>query len=150
MHVIADGPPAITVTPSVASGARTATFQVTGSGTLSATVFRDSEAQAVIAKSIEGWVPGGFRLNAAPVVTDYQVENSNAKGDVTVTGKATGYLVVNLSVDALRLQLRGLSAGAARDAIEAAAPGSRVEIRMSPLSAPLLPFDTARISISVS
>lgn len=149
-HVIPDGTPQIAVTSNVVAGARTNTFQVTATGTLGATEFRDSDAQAVIAKGMNRWVPHGYRLNGGPVVTDYQVEDWNQQGNITVSGTATDYMVANFSIDALRSSLRGVSLAAARSLVEAAAPGSRVDIRLRPVASPMLPLDASRISISLA
>src|SRR5262245_23519129 len=103
-HVVADAAPTVTVTSDVAAGARAKTFQVTATGTLGVTVFQDSDAQNLIAHGMDRWVPAGFRLNGAPVVTDYRLEDATKEGDITVAGKATDYLIAKFSADALRLK----------------------------------------------
>lgn len=150
VHLILDGVPQMTVTSGAAPGARTKTFQVTATGTLGATEFLDSDAAAQIAKGIDKWVPNGYRLNGAPLVTDYQVLSADEQGNVTVDGKATDYLVPTLSLAALRSRLRGVSVAAARAMIETAAPGSQVDIRLRPGAVPLLPIDGARIYVQVT
>src|SRR5581483_1925933 len=99
--------------------------------------------------SLDPWIPAGFRLSSAPVVSDYRIESSNGNGDVNISGEASGYLVAAFSTDSLRTAVRGLSVGAARDAIASAAPGSKVDIRLSPGYAPTLPWNPARISVSM-
>ena len=148
MHLIPDGTPHMTVTPNVAAGARTKTFQVTATGSLGATEFQDAEAQAVIAKRMDQWVPKGYRLNGAPVVTEYQVASADEQGDVTVSGRATDYMIPSFSLETLRSQLRGAGVGTARAMIEAAVPASRVEIQLTPATSPVLPLNSARISFS--
>ena len=149
-HLIPDGAPQITVASSVAAGARTKTFQVTATGTLGATEFRDSDAAAQIAQGIDQWVPKGYRLNGAPVVIDYKVLSADEQGRVVVDGKAVDYLVPAFSLEVLRSRLRGATVASARALIETVAPGSQVDIRLGPAAMPVLPIDSARITVLIT
>jgi len=148
-HVVPDGSAPVTVSTSVAAGARASTFEVTATGTLGGTTFRDADVQPLIAESLNHFVPAGFRLRAAPSVSEYRVEDSDQRGNVTVSGKVEGDLVSIFSVDSLRVELRGQDLGVARAIVEAAAPESKVDIRTTPLGLPWLPMNAARISIVV-
>lgn len=150
IHVIPDRAPQMTVTSNVAAGARTNTFQVTATGTLGATEFQDSDALALIAKGIDRWVPSGYRLNGAPVVTQYKIESHTETGEVTVSGEALDSVLPKFSIDTLRSRLRGVSVDAARAMIETVAPVSLVEINLRPAAAPILPLDASRIVIVVT
>ncbi len=149
LRYVSDSAPAVVVSSSVVAGARGETFQVTASGTLGATAFRDADAQRLIELPLSDQVPDGFRLGTTPAITDYQIQDSNQQGDVTVTGKASGSLVAKFSVDSLRSKLRGLDMAAAHHAIDSVAPGSLVEIRLAPVLAPWLPLNANHISISI-
>jgi hypothetical protein len=148
-HVVPDGSATVTVSTSVAAGARASTFQVTATGTLGGTTFRDADLQPLIARSLDGFVPARFRLRAPPSVSEYRIVDSDQQGNVTVSGKVEGELVSIFLVDSLRVELRGHDLGMARTIVEAAAPESRVDIRTTPLGLPWLPMNAARISIVV-
>ena len=149
LHYIADANPVLTVSSDVGAGAHSSTFQVTASGTLGATAFADSDAKAVIANSLAARVPAGYQLSGAGQVDDYQIQTSDPQGNVTVTGRASGYVTPTASVKLLQSRLRGLDSGAARRLIETVAPGSAVEIRVGPVSVPWLPLNPDHIKIVV-
>jgi hypothetical protein len=149
LRYVSDSVPAVVVSSNVVAGARSGTFQVTESGTLGATAFRDADAQRLMERALSDQVPDGFRLGTTPEISDYKIQDSNEQGDVTVTGKASGSLVAKFSIDSLRSNLRGLDIAAARQAIDSVAPGSLVEIRLAPVLAPWLPLNAGHISISI-
>ena len=149
LRYVSDSVPAVVVSSNVDAGARGGTFQVTESGTLGATAFRDADAQRLMERALSDQVPDGFRLGTTPAITDYMIQDSNEQGDVTVTGKASGSLVAKFSIDSLRSNLRGLDIAAAHQAIDSVAPGSLVEIRLTPALAPWLPLNADHISISI-
>ncbi|HEX2681061.1 MAG TPA: hypothetical protein VHQ03_07195 [Candidatus Dormibacteraeota bacterium] len=146
---VVDSEPSIQLSGDVNVGAHNATFHVTASGTLGATAFLDADAMSLIGRSLDGTVPSGYQLTGPPVVTGYAVHDSNSRGDVTVTGTATGYVITSVSTDALRARLRGLDPASARRLIQSAAPGSVIEIRVDPVPAPWLPMTADRISIVI-
>jgi hypothetical protein len=147
LHYIADAAPVLTVSSDMNAGAHGSTFQVVVSGTLGATAFADSDAKAVIANNLVASVPAGYRLNGPAQIADYQIQTSDAQGNVTVTGKASGRMMPRASVNLLQSRLRGLDSGAARTLIETVAPGSAVEIRFAPLPVPWLPLNADHITI---
>jgi hypothetical protein len=149
LHYIADAAPALTVSSDVSAGAHNNTFQVTVSGTLGATAFADADAKGVIANTLVEGVPRGYQLKGPAQIVDYQVETSDPQGNVNITGMASGYVVRSISVDSLRSRLRGLDSAAARRLIETVAPGSAVEIGITPAAAPWLPLNADHITIVV-
>jgi hypothetical protein len=149
LHFIADAAPALSASSDVKAGAYSATFQVTVSGTLGGTAFADADAKALIANALVGQVPAGYQLNGPAQVADYQVETADPQGNVTVTGRANGFVIPRVSVTSLQSKLRGLDPGAARRLIEIIAPGSAIEIRLAPAPAPWLPLKADHIRIVV-
>ena len=149
LHYVADAAPALTVSSDVNAGANSSTFQVTVSGTLGGTAFADPDAKALIASALVEKVPAGYQLTGPEQIADYQIQTSDPQGDVTVTGRASGYVMPRVSVTSLQSRLRGLDSGAARRFIETVAPGSAVEIRLAPAPAPWLPLNADHITILV-
>ena len=149
LHYMVDGAPTLSVSSDVNAGTHASSFQVTISGTLAATAFADADAMATLAGSMTAEVPPGYRLGAAPALIDYQVVDSNAQGEVTVRAKVVGLVLREISAQQLRSMLRGVTPGAAVEAIRSLAPGSNVEIRLSPVTAPLLPMNAGHITIDV-
>ena len=149
LHYLADNSPSLSVSSDLAAGAHSSSFQVTISGSLGATAFADSDAMASLGKSLSAKVPPGYRLGAPPGLIDYRVADFNARGDVTVTADAVGLLLREISAQSLRPRLRGMTPGAAATVIQGLAPGSSIDIRLSPIAAPLLPLNPDRISIEI-
>lgn len=149
IRYLVDGSPSLNVSSDATAGARTGTFHVTVSGSLGATAFDEGDARALLAEALADTVPRGYKLVGPPVITDLTIQDSDANGNVTVTGRATGRLTTKLDAEALRSKLRGLDFVTARRTIEAVAPGSAVEILGDPMMLPWLPLNTDRISVVV-
>jgi len=147
-HVL-DSAPTVDVSSDQGAGAHAGTFHVTVSGSLGATTFMHADAVASIAAALDAKVQEGDRLAGPPTITDFHVQASNTEGDVTVSGKAVGYIVASVPVDAIRTKLRGLDTRAARQLIQGLAPGSIVEIHMAPVPIFWLPRNLDRISIEI-
>ena len=147
-HVL-DSAPTIDVSSDQSAGAHANTFHVTVSGSLGATTFMHADAQASMAAALDAKVQEGYQLIGPPTITDFQVQASNTKGDITVSGKAVAYIMAKIPVDSIRTKLRGLDAPAARQVIQGVAPGSVVEIHMAPVAIFWLPRNAARISIEI-
>ena len=148
-HYISDAAPALTVSSDVSAGAHNSTFQLTISGTLGATAFADADVKAAIDNALVAGVPRGYQLKGPTQIADYQIEASDPQGDVIITGKASGYVMRSISLDSLRSRLRGLDSAAAHRLIETVLPGSAVEIRLAPASAPWLPLNADHIKIVI-
>jgi hypothetical protein len=148
LHYITDSP-TMRISSDFSAGGRSATFQMMASGSLTATAFADADARSLIAKTLTGEVPSGWRLIAPASIIDYELQAWTAEGDVTITGSADGYMVKQFPTEALPMRLRGLSSHAALEVIQDVARGSTVEIRTAPMSAPWLPLNPDRISVVV-
>lgn len=149
LHYVADGAPVISIASSVAAGAHAATFAVTATGSLGATAFADSDLAPLIAGALEPNVPTGFQLVGSPVLSGYKIESFDAQGNIMVTVTVAGNVAPFVSRPILRQRLRGVDMNAARQVVEAAVPGGRVEITIWPRQMPRLPFNDKNISIDV-
>jgi hypothetical protein len=146
---ITDGPPAFTVTSDNRVGDKVTAFTLKMTGTAGATAFSTSDAQSLIRAALGAEVPTGQQLTSDPVQITWQILQPVPRGDVTVVGKAMGWITPRLSTDTLRARIRGLSPADARKSLQRAVPGSEVEIRLSPVAVPWLPLITQHISLTV-
>jgi hypothetical protein len=149
LHYLADAPVMVT-SSDTSAGAASISFQVTVSGSLTATAFADSDARSRIARALAKEIAPGWRLVGQPVITDYKLEASTPDGGVTVSGDAGGYEALLVSTAGLPARLSGLGPESARSVAQAAAPGSTVDVRVSPASIPWLPMNPAHIEVVVS
>src|SRR4029077_3175584 len=148
-YYVGDPQAVITATSDHAVGEEAPSFTITMSGTLSATTFSESQAKAIILGSFNAGVPPGQELTNDPVQIIYQSHQVGPDAGVLVTGRADGFVIPKLSPESVRSQIKGLSPGDAVRSLQRTAPGSRVEIRVSPAAMPWLPFIADHISVTV-
>jgi Baseplate J-like protein len=149
MSYIANGPPLLTMTSDHKVGDVVRGFTITMTGTIGATAFSDIEAQALMRAAFDAKVPPGQQLIGDSIETTWQILQASPNGDLVVNGTAVGFVAPKVSTDTLRSQIRGLSLANARKALERAVPGSKVEIRISPVAVPWLPLFKEHISLTV-
>ncbi len=153
---VGDSQPAITVTSDHQVGDETPSFKMTVSGMIGATAFSEQDADGIMLGALKAKVPPGQELTDDPVQFIFRGRQVGPSADVFVTGsdvlvteKADGYVIPILSPQSLRSQIRGLSPGEAASSLQRAAPGSRVEIQISPAPMPLLPVIGDHIALTV-
>lgn len=152
-----DSQPVYTVTSDHSIGDETPSFTITVSGTIGATAFSPDQANAILLAALKAAVPPGQELTKDPVQFIFQgrqVANPNPDvlvtgDDVLLTGKADGFAIPAVTPESLRSQIRGFSPAEAMRSIQHEAPGSRVEIRVSPTAMPFLPLIADHIAVTV-
>jgi Baseplate J-like protein len=149
MSYIANGPPMLTVFSAHKVGDMVPSFTMTVTGTIAATAFSDAEARALLRSALEAKVPSDQQLTSDAIQITWQILQTGANGDITVLGKAVGFVAPRLATDTLRARIRGLSPADARKSLERAVPGSSVEIRISPVAVLWLPLFAQHISMTV-
>jgi hypothetical protein len=149
MSFINNGPPLMTVTSDHRIGDITRTFTITMTGRVGATAFSNAEATRLIRSALDAKVPPGQELTSDQVQITWQILQTSPNGDITVNGTALGFIAPKLSTDTLRARIRGLSPTQARKTLEAAVPGSAVEIHLSPGLLPWLPLIAEHINLTV-
>jgi Baseplate J-like protein len=149
MSFVADGAPVINLTSDHSVGDETPTFTITMTGTSGAVAFSDSEAVALLRSALQSKIPTSDELTNDPIQAVYQVGQANANGDVSIIAKASGFAIPRLSQLALRSQIRGLTPTQAARSLQRTAPGSVIEIRISPSAMPWLPVVADHISLTV-
>jgi hypothetical protein len=149
MLYVGDPQPVITVTSDHSVGDETPSFTITMTGTIGATEFSESQAKAIMLAALQAKIPPGQELTSDPVQIIYQGQPAGPGGDVVVVSKAVGFIVPKLSPQSLSSQIRGLSPAEAAKSLQRSAPGSLVEIRLSPSVAPLMPIFAEHISVTV-
>ena len=149
MSFVVDGVPVINLTSDHNVGDETPTFTITMTGTASAVAFSESQALALIRSALQAKIPAGDELTSDPIQAVYQLGQANANGDVSINGKASGFAIPRLSQQSLRAQIRGLTPAQAARSLQRTAPGSLIEIRISPSAMPWLPVVADHISLTV-
>jgi baseplate J-like protein len=149
MSFVADGVPAINLMSDHNVGDETPTFTITMTGTSGAVAFSESQALALIRTALQAKIPSGDELTNDPIQAVYQIGQANANGDISITGKASGFAIPRLSQQSLRSQIRGLTPAQAATSLQRTAPGSLIEIRISPSAMPWLPVVADHISLTV-
>jgi hypothetical protein len=149
MSFVADATPVINITSDHGVGDETPTFTITMTGTSGAVAFSDSEAKTLIRSALQAKIPAGDELTSDPIQAVYQVGQTNANGDVSIIGKASGFAIPRLSQPSLRSQIRGLTPAQAATSLQRTAPGSLIEIRISPSAMPWLPVVADHITLTV-
>ena len=147
---VGDPHPVITVVSDHAVGDETPTFTITITAADGATAFSEYQANAIMLAALKAKVPAGQKLTDDRIQYIYQSNQAAPGADIVVTGKADGYILPTLSAESVRSQVRGLSATEAARSLQRAAPGSRVEIRISPPVVPWLPVVGDHISVTLS
>lgn len=146
---VGDPQPVYAVTSDHSVGDETPSFTIKMSGTIGATTFSESQAKAITLAALQAKIPPGHVLTTDPVQIIYQSHQVVPNADILVTGKADGFIIPKLSSQSLSSQIRGLSPAAAATSLQRAAPGSLIEIKISPTVAPFLPLLAEHISITV-
>ena len=149
MTYVADGVPVINLMSDHNVGDETPTFTITMTGTQAAIAFSESQALALMRSALEAKIPASEVLTNDPIEAVYQVGQANANGDVSVDAKASGFAIPKLSQQSLRSQIRGLTPAQAARSLQRTAPGSLIEIRISPPAMPWLPVVPDHISITI-
>jgi hypothetical protein len=152
-----DSQVAYTVTSDHAVGDETPSFTITVSGTVGASAFSESQANAILLAALKAKVPPGYELTNDRVqiifhgrqVAVPRTDVMNTGTDVVLAGQADAFVIPALTPQLLRSQIKGLSADSAARSIQRMAPGSRVEIRVSPAAMPWLPFIGEHIAVTV-
>lgn len=150
MSLVPDGVPVINLTSDHNVGDETPTFTITMTGTSSAVAFSESQALALIRTALQAKIPAGDELTNDPIQAVYQIGQANPNGDVSITGKASGFAIPKLSQQSLRSQIRGLTPAQAARSLQRTAPGSLIEIRITPSAMPWLPVVADHISLTVA
>jgi hypothetical protein len=143
------GPPTFNTTSDFNVGDETPHFTITVMGLERAVAFSQLEADALLRNALEHKIPAGYQLTPDPVLTNYRIEAASPTGEVTIDGSATGYLIPRLSTETLKGQLRAATLSAARSRLQLAAPGSTVDIHITPVAWPWLPMIADHISLDV-
>jgi hypothetical protein len=149
MLYVGDPQPVILVTSDHNVGDEVPSFTITVSGKIGATEFSESQAKAIMQTALEAKVPPGKALTNDPVQIIYQSQQVGPNADVVVTAKADAFLIPKLSPQSLSSQVRGLGPAEAAKSLQRAAPGSLVDIRISPAWVPFLPIIGDHISVTV-
>ncbi len=146
---VGDPWPIITVTSDHAIGDETPSFTIKMTGTEGATAFSESQANAIMLAALKAKVPPGQELTNDRIQYIYQSHQVAPNADVLVTGEADGFVIPKLSPQSVSAQVRGLSPAEGVRSLQRTAPGSRVEIRISPSWVPWLPIIADQISLTV-
>lgn len=145
----ADALPVINTASNHSVGDETPSFTITMTGTLGAVAFSESQAQALLHSALEAMISSSQELTHDPIQAVYQVGPASPNGNTTLTAKASGFVIPKLSQQSLRSQLKGLTPAQAARSLQRTAPGSVVEIRISPSAVPWLPVVSDHISLTV-
>jgi hypothetical protein len=144
---VGDPWPVITTTSDHAVGDETPSFTIKMSAADGATAFFESDANSIMLAALKAKVPPGEELTNDPVQYIYQSNQVAPNAGVIVTGKADGLILP--TPQSVRSLIRGLSSAEAARSLQRVAPGSRVEIRISPAELPWLPIIADHISVTV-
>ncbi len=144
---VGDPWPVITSTSDHAVGDETPSFMINMSAADGATAFFEADANSIMLAALKARVPPGEELTDDPVQYIYQSNQVAPNADVIVTGKADGLILP--TPQSVRSLIRGLSPAEATRSLQRMAPGSRVEIRISPAELPWLPIIADHISVTV-
>ena len=106
------------------------------------------QADALMRTALANKVPSGFQLTADPVQTSYLVQQTTPDGSVTMKGSAIGVIVPNVTAGQLKARITGLRVEAAREKLEAIAPGASVNISVKP-AVPWLPLIQDHINLTI-
>jgi hypothetical protein len=144
---VGDPWPVTTTTSDHAVGDQTSSFTITMSAKDGATAFSEFDANSIMLAALKAKVPPGQALTNDPVQYIYQSNQVAPNADVIVTGKADGFVLP--TPQSVKSLIRGLSPAEATRSLQRMAPGSQVEIRISPAAVPWLPIIADHISVTV-
>lgn len=142
------GEPLLKVDTDHKVGDRVATFTMTISATLGGVAFSQSQADGLMRSALAKKLPSGFQLTTDPVQTSYLVQQTSPDGSVTLKGSAIGVIVPNVTPGQLKARVTGLRVDAAREKLEAIAPGTSVDISVKP-GVPWLPLIQDHINLTI-
>jgi hypothetical protein len=149
LNYIADALPVINITSDHHVGEETPTFTISMTGSTGAVAFSESQAQALLRTALQAKIPANAELTSDPIQAVYQVGQADPNGDASVVAKAGGFAIPKLSTQSLRSQIKGLTPAQAAKSLQNAAPGSLVEIHISPSAVPWLPVVADHIALTV-
>ncbi|HEX7262873.1 MAG TPA: baseplate J/gp47 family protein [Candidatus Dormibacteraeota bacterium] len=150
MTSVAEGPPGFDLAFDHAVGDQAQSFSLTVTGKLGASVFSDTDAQAVLRAALKPRLTPGYQLTADPIKATYQFVPAADGVGVVISADAVGIAVPQTAMSALRARLTGMSAAAAERRLAHDFPGSSIQIHASPGWAPLLPLFADHITVRVS
>jgi hypothetical protein len=149
LKVVTIGTPSFTVTSDHGIGDATETFNLTIAGTVEGTSFSESDARGLVGAALQRQVPGGYQLTADPIETDFQVAAVTSSGGVTIVGTASAFTAQKVESEKLSKQLSGMRVDEARNLLQRAIPGGRVDIQLQPFALPWLPMVDKQIHMLV-
>lgn len=152
-----DSQVAYSVTSDHGVGDETPTFTIKMTGTVGASAYSESQANVILLAALDAKVPPGYELTKDRVqiifhgrqVAVPSLDVMDTGTDVLVTGQVDAFVIPALSPESVRSQIKGLSPDSAARSLRSRAPGSRVEIRVSPAAMPWLPFIADHIAVTV-
>lgn len=148
LNFIADPQPVLSLSSDHNVGDETPSFTITIAGKIGAFAFSESEAQKLLRSQLMARVPPNEELTADPIQANLQML-AISNGDMVVTEKAVGFVVPKLSQQSVSSQVRGLTPAQAARLLQRKAPGSLVEIQISPAAVPWLPLVAQHISVTI-
>ena len=154
---VGDSQVAYTVTSDHIVGDETAAFTIKVAGTVGASAFSESQANAILLAELKAKLPPGQELTNDRIQYIFQGRQVGTPNpdvmdtgtDVVVTGKADAFVIPSVTTQSLSSQIKGLTPDEATRSIERTAPGSRIEIQISPAAMPWLPLIADHIAVTV-
>ena len=150
MTGVIDGPPALAFNADHAVGSQVSTFTVTLTGEMTATVFSNDAAQAIVRVGLQPMVWPGYDMRTDPIEADYQITSIRSSQDVTITADAVAYAVPRVPTSATRAALAGRGESDARGRLSHDFRNSTIDIRVTPLALPWLPFIAEHINLTLN
>jgi hypothetical protein len=150
MTGVIDGPPALAFNADHAVGSQVSTFTVTLTGQMTATVFSDEAAQAIVRAGLQPMVWPGYDLRTDPIQADYQITSIRSSTDVTISADAVAYALPRVPTSGTRAALAGRTESDARSRLSHDFRSSTIEIRVKPFALPWLPFIAEHINLTLS
>lgn len=154
---VGDSKASYTVTSDHNVGDEAASFTIRVSGTIGATAFSETQANAILLAALKARVPPGQQLTNDRIqyvfmgrhVSQPTDDVFDTGTDVLVTGTADGFTTPALTPQSVRSRIRGLSPAHAMSSLQSTSPGTKVEIRVSPTAMPLLPLIPDHIAVTM-
>lgn len=148
LTILPVGPPSLNVSSDHRAGDRAPKFTVTITASASAVAFADSSAQALLRAALQQQVPAGYQLTADPLQWTYLVEPVGG-GNARLAGTISGFVAPKLSPTTLGSQITGATPQEARARLQRDAPGSQVDIHVTPAGSPWLPIIANHITFTL-
>jgi hypothetical protein len=150
MTGVIDGPPSFAFNADHAVGSQVSTFTVTVTGEMTATVFSDEAAQAIVRAGLQPMVWPGYDLRTDPVQADYQITSIRSSTDVTISADAVAYALPKVPTSGMRAALAGRGESDARGRLSHDFRNSKIDIHVTPFALPWLPFIAEHINLTLS